>query len=123
MTKMNSEQLKALSLFQTATIQALNADISLGTLNITLGEIFNSKFHPDRATPTEKPKYIQDLIDTGRIDSEMTVLTSLPDIAIYIRSSGINLKANHLRQFKNPKTNKEYSSSAIRQAITAAYTQ
>lgn len=90
---------------------------------------------PERAAPTEQPAplfahapsekspYIQKLIDTGRINSEMTVLTSLADVAIFIRDSGINLKTNHLKQFKNPKTNKEYSSSSIRQAITAANTQ
>lgn len=107
----------------------------LDSLNVKENSHSNHVLHPAPAAPTEqaaplferapteKPKYIQTLIETGRIDSEMTVLTSLEDVAICIRSSGINLKTNHLKQFKNSKTNKEYSPSAIRQAITAAYTQ
>lgn len=70
--------------------------------------------HPD-------PKYIQDLINCGRINSNFEVLTSLEDVARFIATKQkINITIYHLMQFKNPQTKKEYSKSAMEKAVTAA---
>lgn len=70
------------------------------------------------------PKYIQDLIDRGMINSNFEVLTSLEDVAKFIaKNYKINITKYHLGQFKNPKTKKAYSESAINKAVTAALEQ
>lgn len=50
---MDSEQLNALAKFQTAIIQAKNANLSLSVLNITLGKTWESSqtLQPERAAP------------------------------------------------------------------------
>ena len=68
-----------------------------------------------------KPKYINDLVDKGKINSKMEVLTSLDDVALYLaKDCGMNITKRNLDVFINPKTKKKYSDSAKKQAVNHA---
>ena len=68
-----------------------------------------------------KAKYINDLMDKGKINSKMEVLTSLDDVALYLaKVCEMNITKRILDVFINPKTKKKYSDSAKKQAVNHA---
>lgn len=79
-----------------------------------------SLIHPENRI--SHPKYIQELIDIGLLDTDgKTVLAkSLEKIAHEILKMNIEVTNHHLMKFINGKTNKPYSKQAINHAIEYA---